>query len=173
MIFLFLYFYCKHRYIFLLGRFSTIFLPRRRGTPPEPRTLQQEQLKQQLQQFPTSASLGSRIPAKQKEGGEHHGKIHPDPLHPLPRIYRNPTRFPYLILQVGAVQLQLLPDRGVTAPAPASRCSSRPPSMIAQGNFLSSIASLLKNQKEFGDSILCSLFCPIVEFFLWLSWQII
>jgi hypothetical protein len=95
-IFLFLYFYCKHWYIFLLGRFSTIFLPRRRGTPPEPRTLQQEQLKQQLQQFPTSASLGSRIPAKQKEGGEHHGKIHPDPLHPLPRIYRNPTRFPYL-----------------------------------------------------------------------------
>lgn len=98
-------------------------------------------------------SLGCRTQATRKEGGEHHGKIHPDPLHPLPPIYRNPTRFP--VSDFASRRCSTSTPSWPwccwwSAPAPTSRCSSRQSSTTAPGNFLSSAATL-PNHKESGN----------------------
>lgn len=95
-------------------------------------------------------SLGCRTQATRKEGGEHHGKIHPDPLHPLPPIYRNPTRFP--VSDFASRRCSTSTPSWPwccwwSAPAPTSRCSSRQSSTTAPGNFLSAAATL-PNHKE-------------------------
>ena len=109
-------------------------------------------------------------PATGKEGGdsgERHGKDPSRAPRLFPGISRNPTHVPLSDFASRRCSTSTPSWPWCcwwSAPAPTSRCSSRPSSTTAPGNFLSSTASL-SNRKEFlGESFIVRSVSPIVVF---------
>lgn len=101
---------------------------------------------------------GYLVAATGKEGGERHGKIHPDLCVLCHGSTAIQLAFSFLILQVGAVQLQLLSDRGVAGDLHMHLHQDAVPGHPQRPHrvffFLPSLAHQIT--KNLGYSILCA-----------------